>query len=195
VTYGDFERVSARIARAASAPGVDPGDRVAAQAAKSVEALALYVACMRLGAVYVPLNTAYTAAEMQYFIGDAQPSLVVCYPVQTAVLPPSTETAGSCIETLDAEGKGTLADLASTLPNAFSDHRSWPEDLAAILYTSGTTGRSKGAMLTQSYLISNPWHLPEPGNFPVMTCCCMRSRFITRTASSSSPTSFCVRAP
>lgn len=155
VTYGDFDRLSARLAHAVSARGVDPGDRVAVQVEKSVEALALYIACMRVGAVYVPLNTAYTAAEMQYFIADAEPSLVVCDPAQAAQLAPLAESAGSRIETLDADGKGTLVDLASTLPDTFSDRATKPDDVAAILYTSGTTGRSKGAMLTQGNLLSN----------------------------------------
>ncbi|KAB0266780.1 malonate--CoA ligase [Microvirga brassicacearum] len=155
VTYGDFDRLSARLAHAVSARGVDPGDRVAVQVEKSVEALALYIACMRVGAVYVPLNTAYTAAEMQYFIADAEPSLVVCDPAQAAQLAPLAENAGSRIETLDADGKGTLVDLASTLPDTFSGRAAKPDDVAAILYTSGTTGRSKGAMLTQGNLLSN----------------------------------------
>ena len=155
VTYGDFDRLSARLAHAISALGVCAGDRVAVQAEKSVEALALYIACMRAGAVYVPLNTAYTAAEMQYFIADAEPNLVVCDPARVAQLASVASDAGSQIDGLDANGRGTLIDLAAALPDTFNDHVAEQDDLAAILYTSGTTGRSKGAMLTQNNLVSN----------------------------------------
>ena len=153
LTYADLGRATARYANALTALGVKPGDRVAVQVEKSVANVVLYLATIRAGAVFLPLNTAYMPAEMAYFIGDAEPALIVCAPSAKAALAPITGAAR--IETLDASGEGGLAALAAGCPDRFDTVPRAPPDLAAICYTSGTTGRSKGAMLTHGNLASN----------------------------------------
>lgn len=141
--------------------GVAPGDRVAMQAPKSLDLVMLYLGCLRLGAVYLPLNDAYRADEVGYFLRDAGPSLFICAPADEAAL-----VASACIptavtvRTLGAVGGGswlqaTPSDVALPPPPAS------PDDLAAIVYTSGTTGRSKGAMLSQRNLLANARDLAE----------------------------------
>lgn len=156
LSYGDMLDRTAQLANALVLAGVEPGDRVAVQVEKSVENLLLYLATLRAGAVYLPLNTAYTLAELDYFIGDAEPKLVVCDPAKREGLAEIAAKRGvASVETLDAKGQGSLTDSASQAPNDFADVPREDEDLAAILYTSGTTGRSKGAMLTHRNLSSN----------------------------------------
>jgi malonyl-CoA/methylmalonyl-CoA synthetase len=99
-TYGDVQDVSARFATVLAGLGVEPGDRVAVQVEKSVEALMLYLACLRAGAAFLPLNTAYTPAEVAYFLGDAEPRLFVCDPARKDVLAPAAASAGARLETL-----------------------------------------------------------------------------------------------
>ncbi|HEY2050604.1 MAG TPA: malonyl-CoA synthase [Caulobacteraceae bacterium] len=153
LTYGELELETARWAQALEALNVQVGDRVAAQVEKSLEGLILYLATVRIGAVYLPLNPAYTLAELSYFIGDAEPALVVCDP---ALVPRVEEIAGSAeVVGLDRQGRGELYDLAQTDLLGGPPASRAPEDLAAICYTSGTTGRSKGAMLTHRALESN----------------------------------------
>ena len=154
-TYGDMFAQSGRLAAALDTLGVRPGDRVAVQVEKSPEALMLYLACVRCGAVYLPLNTAYTLAELDYFISDAEPRLVVCTPRSREGIVPVAEKYGAHVETLDDAGGGSLMDLAQDEDSDFLDAERGPDDMAAILYTSGTTGRSKGAMLTHGNLLSN----------------------------------------
>jgi malonyl-CoA/methylmalonyl-CoA synthetase len=152
-TYGDIRDVSARLANVITGLGVQPGDRVAVQVEKSVEAILLYLGCLRAGAIFLPLNTAYTIAELAYFIGDAEPALVICDPARRDAI---AAIAGSArVETLDGAGQGSLVDKAAHMPADFADVARGPDDLAAILYTSGTTGRSKGAMLSHANLASN----------------------------------------
>ena len=166
LSYGDMLDRTAQLANALVLAGVEPGDRVAAQVEKTVENLLLYLATLRVGAVYLPLNTAYTLNELDYFIGDAEPRLVVCDPSKRDGL---AELAGkrgvASVETLDAKGRGSLIDAASKAPTDFADVPRSDEDLAAILYTSGTTGRSKGAMLTHRNLASNAETLREYWRF------------------------------
>ncbi|MBP1851597.1 malonate--CoA ligase [Rhizobium halophytocola] len=164
-TYGDMLAVSAKIANALVDLGVEPGDRVAVQVEKSAEALMLYLACVRAGAIYLPLNTGYTLTELDYFIGDAEPRLVVCTPRAMDGLTPVAKARGARVETLDDKGGGSLMDLARAKPAEFSDVARGPDDLAAILYTSGTTGRSKGAMLTHDNLLSNAATLRDHWRF------------------------------
>ncbi len=155
LTYGDIVARSGRLAHAIAGTGVKPGDRVAAQVEKSVPALLLYLACVRAGAVYLPLNTAYTLTELDYFIGDAEPALVICDPSKRDGIAAIAASVGAAVATLDAAGEGSLMEMAWGNREDFATVPSAPDDLAAILYTSGTTGRSKGAMLTHANLVSN----------------------------------------
>ncbi|MFC6487497.1 malonate--CoA ligase [Nitratireductor sp. GCM10026969] len=154
-TYRDMLDETAKLAAALVELGVTPGDRVAAQVEKSAQAVMLYLACLRAGAVYLPLNTAYTLAELDYFIGDAEPRLVVVSPDAARNVAVIAARRSTSMETLDRQGGGTLMQRASAAGRAFADVPRGPDDLAAILYTSGTTGRSKGAMLSHDNLLSN----------------------------------------
>jgi malonyl-CoA/methylmalonyl-CoA synthetase len=145
--------------------GVKPGDRVAAQTEKSVAALVLYLATVRAGAVFLPLNTAYTLNELDYFIGDAEPSLIVCDPSKAEGIGKLAGKVNAKVDTLDADGKGSLSDGAAKANTDFATVTRANDDLAAILYTSGTTGRSKGAMLTHDNLASNSLSLVEYWRF------------------------------
>ena len=165
LTYGDFLKMAARYAHAVAAAGVGPGDRIAVQIAKSPEALALYVASVQAGAIFLPLNTAYMPAEVEYFVGNAEPKLVVCDPSGREALAPITENAGAVLETLAADGSGTLSARSEGQPETFDTVARGSDDLAAFLYTSGTTGRSKGAMLTHDNLLSNAETLREVWRF------------------------------
>ncbi|MXQ12147.1 malonate--CoA ligase [Microvirga makkahensis] len=155
ISYADLIALSGRLANVLVARGVKPGDRVAVQVEKSVPALVLYLATVRAGAVYLPLNTAYTLAELEYFISDAEPSLVVCDPGKWEGVQQLAAKVGAAVETLDAQGLGSLIKAADDAAEAFTTVQRAGDDLAAILYTSGTTGRSKGAMLTHDNLVSN----------------------------------------
>jgi len=134
-----------------SALGVKPCDRVAAQIEKSAEGLVLYLATIRAGAVFLPLNPAYTLAELGFFLADAEPALVVVDPARRD----EVATLAARVETLDGVGEGSLADLAALAPDSFHTVPRGLADLAAICYTSGTTGLSKGAMLSHGALVSN----------------------------------------
>ncbi len=155
ITYGDMLAGSARLAHALLQADVRPGDRVAVQVEKSPEAALLYLACVRAGAVFLPLNTAYTLTELAYFFGDAEPRLVVCDPARVAEIEALAARTGAATATLGSGGQGSLMEQASRLPSDFHDVARGPDDLCAILYTSGTTGRSKGAMLSHENLASN----------------------------------------
>jgi len=152
-TFADLRVAAGRMAAVLRDRGVAPGDRVLVQVDKSADAVALYLACLRAGAVFVPLNTAYTPAEVRYFIADSEPALVVCRLADAAV--PHYSAGARVVLSLGAAGDGTLATAAAA---ATPDYRVEPrraDDLAALVYTSGTTGRSKGAMLTHANLASN----------------------------------------
>ncbi|MES2434030.1 MAG: malonyl-CoA synthase [Pseudomonadota bacterium] len=161
ISYGDLVARTGRMANALLALGVKPDDRVAVQVEKSVEAIILYLATARAGAVFLPLNTGYTAAEIAYFITDAEPTLFVCDPARAADLSPAAEKAGARMVTLDAKGQGSLTEAAAAASADFDTVPRDKDDLAALLYTSGTTGRSKGAMLTHGNLVSNALTLRE----------------------------------
>jgi malonyl-CoA/methylmalonyl-CoA synthetase len=165
VSYAELVALAGRLANVLVARGVKPGDRVAVQVEKSIPAMVLYLATVRAGAVYLPLNTAYTLAELEYFIADAEPSLIVCDPLKRAGIATIAAKTGACVETLDAKGLGTLTEAAAQAPEAFVTVRRAGDDLAAILYTSGTTGRSKGAMLTHDNLVSNTLTLRDVWRF------------------------------
>jgi malonyl-CoA/methylmalonyl-CoA synthetase len=166
LSYGDVERESARYANTLQGMGVEAGDRVAVQVEKSVEMLMLYLGCLRLGAVFLPLNPAYTVGELEYFVGDAEPRLIVCDPVARGMIAPLADVAGGPrVETLDAVGGGTLAEKAQQASTSFETVARDEDDIAAILYTSGTTGRSKGAMLSHGNLASNAFTLRDVWRF------------------------------
>src|SRR3954469_10980297 len=155
ISYGDLIARAGQTANVLVARGVKPGDRVAAQTEKSVPGLVLYLATVRAGAVYLPLNTAYTLNELDYFITDAEPSLVVCDPSKAEGIAAIAAKVGAKVETLGADGKGSLTEAAAAMQPEFDTVARGNDDLAAILYTSGTTGRSKGAMLSHDNLASN----------------------------------------
>ncbi|MEM8823732.1 MAG: malonyl-CoA synthase [Pseudomonadota bacterium] len=164
-SYADFLAQSARLAHALTSAGLEPGDRLAAQLAKSPEALALYAACVRTGVIFLPLNTAYTDNELAYFIEDSGARLVVCDPVRVAGIAPPAAKCEATLLTLSGTGTGTLMDSAAEQPDHYDPIPRAPDDLAAFLYTSGTTGRSKGAMLTQNNLLSNARTLTDLWHF------------------------------
>jgi len=164
-SYGDLVADAGRMANALRAAGVEPGDRVAVQVEKSARNLILYLACLRAGAVYLPLNTAYTLPELAYFVGDAEPRLIVCDPSTRAGVAEIAKGVGARVETLDERGSGSLAQLALDQSPDFATVACGPDDLAAIVYTSGTTGRSKGAMLSHDNLASNASTLVEAWRF------------------------------
>jgi malonyl-CoA/methylmalonyl-CoA synthetase len=145
---------AARWAGALAVLGVGRGDRVAVQVEKSVEVVFLYLACLRRGAIYLPLNTAYRRAEIEYFLGDATPRLFVCAPDRLNECMPLAAAVGARLESLGQAGDGSLPAFAAEA-DPVPREEMLPGDIAAILYTSGTTGRSKGAMLTHANLLSN----------------------------------------
>jgi malonyl-CoA/methylmalonyl-CoA synthetase len=166
VGYGDAFQLSARLANVLVAQGVEPGDRVAAQVDKPWQVIALYLATLRAGAVYLPLNAGYTPAEIAYFLSDAEARLFVCQPERLESLSSVARDAGvRSVLTLGNAGEGSLLEAALTMPDSFADTSRAADDLAAILYTSGTTGRSKGAMLTHRNLLSNATTLAELWQF------------------------------
>ena len=165
VSYSAFLGRVAQVAHFLAQNGLDAGDRLAAQVHKSPEALALYAACVQAGVVFLPLNTAYTSEELSYFLEDSCARMIVCdAKVEQALLPVATRL-GSRVDTLNADGSGTLTDGARMMPEVFPTVARAADDLAALLYTSGTTGRSKGAMLSQGNLISNAVTLAEAWRF------------------------------
>jgi len=156
VTYAAMADLAGRHARVLSDLGVAPGDRVAVQVDKSPELVSLYLACLSLGAIYLPLNTAYTRTEVAYFLGDAEPRVFVCAPeAQAALADTARQTGVAHLLTLGADGTGTLPARTEGHGPLTGIAERAADDVAAIVYTSGTTGRSKGAMLTHANLASN----------------------------------------
>ena len=155
-SYGDLERESARYARFLTGLGLQPGDRVAVQIEKSPAAVFLYLGCLRAGLIYLPLNPAYRAAEIEYYLDDAAPGAVVCRPSDLAGMRDLALPRGlQHIYTLDADGQGTLTEESRSLGDEFDTCRVSHDATAVLLYTSGTTGRPKGAMLTHGNLAAN----------------------------------------
>ncbi|WP_417209697.1 malonate--CoA ligase [Antarctobacter sp.] len=164
LSYDQMRAQSGRLANALVTLGVRRGDRVAVQVEKSVAALALYLASLRVGAIFLPLNTAYTLEELAFFVGDAEPALVVCAPEiagDVARLPGCADR----VYTLDPQGRGSLTDAAASQAPDFATLACDPDAVAAILYTSGTTGRPKGAMLSHANLLSNTEALRDAWRF------------------------------
>jgi malonyl-CoA/methylmalonyl-CoA synthetase len=162
MTFGELARGAARYANALAVLGVEPGDRVTVQVEKSIANVLLYLAVLKAGAVYQPLNTAYTAAEVSYFVEDAQPKLIVCDPARQAEMRALADRCGVfAVVNLDQHGEGSLANTAATMDERHETAERAEDDLAGLLYTSGTTGRSKGAMITHGNLASNAETLVE----------------------------------
>ena len=156
ISFEDFFQNAEKIACALISAGIQPGDRVAMQVEKSYNALELYFGTILAGAGFLPLNTAYVSDEVDFFLRDAQPSIFVCAPSKLDNLTKIAESCGvSKIWTLSADGTGSLIDKKNAESPGFTGVKRNPDDLAAVLYTSGTTGRSKGAMLTHRNLQSN----------------------------------------
>ena len=166
LTYGELFERSARAANALVALGVAPGDRVAVQIDKSTDVIAIALACLRAGAVLLPLNTAYTLLELEYFLRDAEPALMLCRPDLIEPMRSLGQRLGlGAVESLGAQRDGAFADRIAAASPRFEPIPRADKDLAAILYTSGTTGRSKGAMLTHENLSSNALALVDCWRF------------------------------
>ena len=165
-TFDEIDRESARLARFLSEFGLGLGDRVSVQVEKSPEALCLYLACLRGGFVLHPMNPAYQTRELDYFLGSAEPSLVVSDSESEGMIRPLAKTAGVAhVFTLDADGEGSLVDASRSSPQDFAIVPRNEDDLAALLYSSGTTGVPKGIMLTHRNLLSNTEALVETWGF------------------------------
>ena len=165
LSYRELVATAARIAGVFSDAGLKPGDRVAVQVDKSPEVLALFAASVQSGIVFLPLNTAYTKDELAYFIENSGALLLVCDGAKADALRPLATRFGASLLTLNGDGTGSLMDAAENLPDSFETVDRDAADLAAFLYTSGTTGRSKAAMLTQGNLLSNAETLAEYWQF------------------------------
>ena len=165
LTHDAFLRMASRYAHAMTALGLTAGDRLAAQIEKSPEALAVYAACAQTGIIFLPLNTGYTASELDYFIGNSGAKLVLATDRAADALTPIAASYDAVLRTLNPDGSGTFPELAKDQFEAFETVSRGPDDLAAFLYTSGTTGRSKGAMLTQANLVSNAQTLADYWQF------------------------------
>ncbi|GKS95440.1 malonyl-CoA synthase [Acidovorax sp. SUPP2825] len=165
-TWSDLDRASARIANLLASLDLPDGSRIAVQVEKSVEALLLYLATLRAGHAFLPLNTAYQSGEIEYFVGNAEPAVVVCSPANFGWVSKIAFTAGTQhVFTLGDDRTGTLLERAAHHGDTHLPVPRAADDLAAILYTSGTTGRSKGAMLTHGNLLSNAQVLKEYWGF------------------------------
>jgi malonyl-CoA/methylmalonyl-CoA synthetase len=160
--YADLERETARYSNFLTALGLQRGDRVAVQVEKSPQAVFVYLACLRTGLCYLPLNNAYQQGEIRYFLNDAQPAVAICSPQNYDWYSSlCNEAKVPNLFTLDQTGAGTFPQAAASSPTEFVTVPSHPDDLAVIIYTSGTTGRSKGAMVTHGNLTSNAQVLCE----------------------------------
>jgi len=165
-TYGDLEQETARLARFLCELGVGKGERVAVQVDKSPEALFLYLGCLRAGCIYLPLNTAYTEQEVAYFLGNANPRVVVCRPeARDTMHDLAAEHEVGHVFTLDADGAGSLMDATAETGAEFEPVPCESDDVAVILYTSGTTGKPKGAMITHGNLAANGQALQQAWGF------------------------------
>ncbi|UWR21172.1 malonyl-CoA synthase [Sulfitobacter sp. S190] len=165
LSYAGFLELAAQYAGCLTGLGLKAGDRVAVQIEKSPQALAVYAACVQAGLVFLPLNTAYTADEVSYFVENSGAGVLLCDGSKREDLGPIAARCSAKLETLDADGTGSFADGAAQLSQTFETVSRSIDDLAAFLYTSGTTGRSKGAMLSQGNLLSNAKTLRDEWRF------------------------------
>ena len=156
ISYDEAEATASRYAAFLAGLGLEPGARVAVQVEKSPEALLAYLACLKAGLAYLPLNSAYQEGEVSYFLENAEAAAVIAQPKSLPWLAPVADRLGiRAVFTLDEQGKGTFPDAARSSPDRFATVPRAADDLAAILYTSGTTGRSKGAMISHRNLAAN----------------------------------------
>ena len=165
LSYGDLDTESARIANLLARLGAAPGDRVAVQVEKSPAAVLLYVACLRGGLVFLPLNTAYRADELEYFLTDAEPRVVVHDPANAELAALCAKHGITAALTMDAKGNGTLVERSAGEPSTFTPIARSGKDLACILYSSGTTGKPKGVMLSHGNLRANAAAMHQTWNF------------------------------
>ncbi len=165
ITHATFLAMAAQYANLLTQLGLEPGDRVAVQIQKSPQALAVYAACVQAGIVFLPLNTAYTADEVTYFVENSGARILLCDQRMADALKPVADACNAVLKTLNEDGSGTFHAKAEALPETFETVPRTEDDLAAFLYTSGTTGRSKGAMLTQGNLLSNAQTLVSEWKF------------------------------
>ncbi len=165
VTYKSFLQMAGRFANVLSNLGLVIGDRLAVQIEKSEYGLAIYAACVQMGVVYLPLNTAYMPKELHYFIENSGARMLICETSKEELLQPLVRELGIRLATIDTSGNGSLLNALSTAPDQFQPVNRGLNDLAAILYTSGTTGRSKGAMISHQNLISNAQNLTSLWRF------------------------------
>ena len=165
-SYSDIDKRSAQLARTLTVLGAMPGDRISVQVEKSAEALCLYLACLRAGLVFHPLNMGYKSAELEYFLGNAEPVAVICDPRNEDTIRSIADAADiQHVFTLNADGNGTLSDRADTSAAEFDTLHRDENDLAALLYSSGTTGVPKGIMLTHANLLRNTESLVDAWGF------------------------------
>ncbi|MCF6320606.1 MAG: malonyl-CoA synthase [Rhizobiaceae bacterium] len=165
ISHGEFLQMAGRFANTFTRMGLTPGERVALQVEKSPQALAVYAACVQAGLVFLPLNTAYTANEVLYFIENSGAKLFICQGSRKDELAEAVKQTCASLETLNIDGSGTFATRANNSNDVFIPVDCDGESLAALLYTSGTTGRSKGAMLTHNNLLSNAQTLADIWKF------------------------------
>ncbi len=165
ITHSEFLELASQYAHQFCEMGLQPGDRVAVQIEKSPQALAVYAACVQAGLVFLPLNTAYTANEVSYFVENSGARVLLCDSKRIDGLEPMAKSTGALLETMNANGMGSFNTKATENPIEFTPVSRTADDLAAFLYTSGTTGRSKGAMLTQGNLLSNSQVLVKEWGF------------------------------
>ena len=165
ISYDRFLCMASQFANTLKAAGLMAGDRLAVQVEKSAEALAIYAACVQSGVIFLPLNTAYRPAEVDYFIGDSGARMLIAGDAEK--LQSVAAAHDVILHHMAADGSGSFTSIAAEASDQFLPAPRAGNDLAALLYTSGTTGRSKGAMLTQNNLLSNAqtlvdaWHFTE----------------------------------
>lgn len=165
-TYAEIDDRSASIAAFLTGLGIGVGDRISVQVEKSPESLCLYLACLRAGFVFHPLNMAYTTGELEYFLNNAEPAAVICDPTREFGIKQIADAAGAqFVFTLDGDGNGTLPERASGFSTTFGVVPRAADDLAALLYSSGTTGVAKGIMLTHANLLRNTEALVDAWGF------------------------------
>ena len=165
ITHAEFLAKAAQYAHQITAYGLVAGDRLAVQIGKSANALAVYAACVQAGVIFLPLNTAYTGAEVEYFIDNSGAKLVLCDGEKQADMAAICDRLHARLDIMNADGSGSFDDAARQHPTEFNTVDRAPNDLAAFLYTSGTTGRSKGAMLSHENLLSNSQVLVDHWRF------------------------------